>query len=226
VNYQNLLDDMKKIILFCLLFPFFSTAQIQVSTSLGYAVEKGFGHEADFAGSSFELSIRKHISDKFRTTATLGAYDMRVALVAVSNFDYSSTLFGYSYKMVVPATVGGEYYLLSKKLIKPFVGLESGVFFTNYQSSINENYRSYASALQTGDRLNWGFSPSLGFHLQEYADRLGIFVKVKYTGITYTEGYNNLISLNAGITFKFGKKINWKPPVIEVPEMTPYYEKK
>ncbi len=217
---------MKKLILICLLFPFVTTAQIQVSTSFSYAVEKDFGHEANFAGSGFELSLRKHLSDKFRTTATMGAYDMRLALVAVSNYDYSSKVFGYSYKTVVPLTVGGEYYLLSKTLIKPFLGLETGAFYTKYDSQINEVYRSYVPPLETGTRLNWGFSPSLGIHFQEYVDRLGIFVKVKYTGIAYSEGYNNLVSLNAGITFKFGKKILWKPPVIEVPEMTPYYEKK
>ncbi len=196
---------MKKLLLIFLLIPFLSTAQIQVSTSFSYVVEKGFGSETNFAGSGFELSLRKHLSDKFRTTATLGIYDMRVALIAVSNYDYTSKTYGHSYKTVVPMTIGGEYYLLSKKLVKPFIGLESGVFYTKYDSQINESYHNYAPNLPNGKSLNWGFSPSLGVHLQEYADRLGIFMKVKYTGITYSEGYNNLWSLNAGITFKFGK---------------------
>lgn len=217
---------MKKLLLIFLLIPFLSTAQIQVSTSFSYVVEKGLGNEANFAGSGFELSLRKHLSDKFRTTATLGVYDMRVALIALSNYDYSSKTYGHSYKTVVPMTIGGEYYLLSKKLIKPFIGLETGVFYTKYNSHINKNYQNYAPNLPNGKSLDWGFSPSIGVHLQEYADRLGIFMKVKYTGITYSEGYNNLWSLNAGITFKFGKKIGWRPPVIEVPETTPYYEKK
>lgn len=217
---------MKKILLLLLLLPFLSGAQIQVSTSFNYTIEKGFGHEAPFAGSGLELSLRKHLSDKFRTTATLGLYDMRIALIAVSNFDYTSQTYGYSYKSVVPMSIGGEYYLLRKKLVKPFAGLETGAFYTKYDARINENYRNFAPNLSTGERLNWGFSPSIGVHLQEYADRLGIFAKVKYTGITYSEGYSNLISLSAGITFKFGKKIGWRPPVIEVPKITPYYEKK
>ena len=217
---------MKKLLLFFLLIPFLSTAQIQVSTSFSYTVEKGFGNEANFAGSGFELSLRKHLSDKFRTTATIGIYDMRIALIAVSNFDYSAKTYGYSYKTVLPLTIGGEYYLLSKKLVKPFVGLETGAFYTKYDSRINESYRIYAPNLPTGELLNWGFSPSIGVHLQEYADRLGIFAKIKYTGITYSDGYRNLVSLSAGITFKFGKKIGWRPPVIEVPETTSYYEKK
>ena len=217
---------MKKLLLFFLLIPFLSTAQIQVSTSFSYTVEKGFGNEANFAGSGFELSLRKHLSDKFRTTATVGIHDMRIALIAVSNFDYSAKTYGYSYKTVLPLTIGGEYYLLSKKLVKPFVGLETGAFYTKYDSRINGSYRIYAPNLPTGEYLNWGFSPSIGVHLQEYADRLGIFAKIKYTGITYSDGYSNLVSLSAGITFKFGKKIGWRPPVIEVPETTPYYEKK
>jgi hypothetical protein len=217
---------MKKLILICLFIPFLSTAQIQVSSSFSYAVEKGFGNEANFAGSGFELSLRKHLSETFRTTATLGIYDMRIALVAISNFDYSAKTYGHSYKMVVPMTIGGEYYLLNKKLIKPFIGLETGAFYTKYDSQIDENFRSFAPNLPTGECLNWGFSPSVGVHLQEFADRLGLFFKVKYTGITYSEGYTNLVSLNAGVTFKFGKKIKWKPPVIEVPLQTPYYEKK
>lgn len=216
---------MKKRLLIFLFIPFLSTAQIQVSTSFSYVVEKGF-NESNFAGSGFELSLRKHLSDKFRTTATLGVYDMRIALIAVSNYDYTSKTYGHSYKTVVPMTVGGEYYLLSKKIVKPFIGFETGAFYTNYDSQINESYRKYAPNLPTGESLNWGFSPSIGIHLQEYADRLGIFVKLKYTGITYSAGYNNLISLNAGITFKFGKKIRWRPPVIEIPETTPHYEKK
>jgi hypothetical protein len=217
---------MKKLLLLFLLIPFLTTAQIQVSTSFNYTVEKGFGNEANFAGSGFELSLRKHLSDKFRTTATVGVYDMRIALIAVSNYDYSSKTYGYSYKTVVPLTVGGEYYLLSKKLVKPFIGFETGAFYTNYDSQINESYRSYSPNLPMGECINWGFSPSVGVHLQEYADRLGIFAKIKYTGITYSNGYSNLVSLSAGITFKFGKKIGWRPPVIEVPETTPYYEKK
>ena len=217
---------MKKLLLFFLLIPFLPTAQIQVNTSFSYTVEKGFGNEANFAGSGFELSLRKHLSDKFRTTATVGIHDMRISLITVSNFDYSAKTYGYSYKTVLPLTIGGEYYLLSKKLVKPFVGLETGAFYTKYDSRINESYRIYAPNLPTGECLNWGFSPSIGVHLQEYADRLGIFAKIKYTGITYSDGYSNLVSLSAGITFKFGKKIGWRPPVIEVPETTPYYEKK
>lgn len=217
---------MKKILLIFLFIPFLSTAQIQVSTNFSYTVEKGFGDDTRFAGSGIELSLRKHLSDKFRSTATVGIHDMRIALIAISNLDYSSKTYGYSYKSVVPTTIGGEYYLLSKKLVKPFIGLETGIFFTKYTSQINENYRNYAPDLLTGTHVNWGFSPSIGLHLQEYADRLGIFAKIKYTGITYSEGYSNLLSLSAGITFKFGKKIGWKPPVVEVPETTPYYEKK
>jgi outer membrane receptor protein involved in Fe transport len=217
---------MKKLILICLLIPFLSTAQIQVSSSFSYAIDKGTGGNVKFAGSGFELSLRKHLTETFRTTATIGAYDMRIALVTVSNFDYLAKTYGYSYKMVVPMTIGGEYYLLSKKLIKPFIGLETGAFYTKYDSQIDPNYIGIAPNLPTGECLNWGFSPSVGVHLQEFADRLGLFLKVKYTGITYSEGYGNLVSFNAGVTFKFGKKIKWKPPVIEVPLQTPYYEKK
>jgi hypothetical protein len=219
---------MKKLILILLLSPLLTTAQIQVSTSFGYALENGFSDNPSFAGSSMELSLRKHISEKFRLTATAGAYDMRKALVAVSNVDYSSKLYGYSYKTVVPLTVGGEYYLWSKRLLKPFVGLETGVFLNQRQLSINENYASYAASIPNYNTINWGFSPSVGLHLQEFADRLGIFVKVKYTGMATQNcaGYTDLIGVSGGFTFKFGKKINWRPPVIEVPESTPYYEVK
>lgn len=217
---------MKRLVLILLILPFLTTAQIQVSTSFGYALEGGLGHNANFAGSSMELSLRKHISEKFRITATTGAYDMRRALVAVSNVDYSSKLYGYSYKTIVPLTVGGEYYLLSKSLFKPFVGLETGVFYTDRQLNVNVMYSSYASSVATCNTLNWGFSPSIGLHIQESADRLGIFVKVKYTGMTAQScaGYTDLIGVSGGLTFKFGKKINWRPPVIEVPQTTPYYE--
>jgi hypothetical protein len=219
---------MKRLILILLLLPLLTTAQIQISTSFGYALEGGLSHDANFAGSSMELSLRKHISEKFRITACTGVYDMRRALVAVSNVDYSSTLYGYSYKTVIPLTIGGEYYLLNKTLLKPFVGLETGIFLNNRELSINEGYRSYTSSIPTCNTVNWGFSPSVGIHLQEFADRLGIFVKVKYTGMTAQNcaGYNDLIGVSGGFTFKFGKKINWRPPVIEVPESTPYYEKK
>ena len=197
---------MKKLILIYFLIPFLSTAQIQVSSSFGYAIEKGTGNSINFAGSGVELSLRKHLTERFRTTATLGVYDMRIALVTISNFDYLAKTYGYSYKMVVPLTVGGEYYLLNKKLIKPFVGLETGAFYTRYDSQIDPNYFGVVPNLQTGECLNWGFSPSAGVHLQEFADRLGLFFKVKYTGITYSEGYNNLVSFNAGITYKFGDR--------------------
>ena len=217
---------MKKLLLILLLSPLLTTAQIQVVTSFGYAVEGGFNRSPSFTGSSMEMSLRKHISEKFRITATTGAYDMRTALVAVSNVDYSSKLYGYSYKTIVPVTVGGEYYLFNKTLFKPFVGLETGIFYTDRQLNINERYRSYASSVATCNSLNWGFSPSIGLHIQESADRLGIFIKVKYTGMTAQScaGYADLISVSGGLTFKFGKKLNWRPPVIKVPETTPYYE--
>jgi hypothetical protein len=219
---------MKKLLLILLLSPLLTTAQIQVSTSFGYALENGFSDNPSFAGSSMELSLRKHISEKFRLTATMGFYDMRKALVAVSNVDYSSELYGYSYKTVIPMTVGGEYYPWNKRLLKPFVGLETGVFLNDRQLNINENFASYAASIPNCVSLNWGFSPSVGIHLQEFADRLGIFVKVKYTGMTAQNcaGYADLIGVSGGFTFKFGKKINWRPPVIEVPESTPYYEAK
>lgn len=217
---------MKKISLLLFMFPFLSIGQIQVSTNFNYTVERGLNNETNFAGSGIELSLRKHISDKFRATATTGIYNLKVTLTAVSNYDYTSKTFGYSFKTVLPMTFGGEYYLLSKTLVKPFVGLETGAFYTRYNYQLSENYSNYAMNLPTGEHLNWGFSPSVGIHLQEYADRLGIFLKVKYTGITYSDEYSNLISLCGGVTFKFGKKIRWRPPVIDVPIMTPYYEKK
>ena len=219
---------MKKLILILLFLPLLTTAQMQISTSFGYAVEGGFNSNPSFAGSSMELSLRKHISEKFRITATTGAYDMRRGLIAVSNVDYSSKLYGYSYKTIIPVTVGGEYYLLSKTLFKPFIGLETGVFYTDRQLNINETYRSYVASVATCNSLNWGFSPSIGLHIQESADRLGIFIKVKYTGMTSSvcSGYADLIGVSGGLTFKFGKKINWRPPVIEVPKLTPYYEVK
>ena len=220
---------MKKLLLLLLILPFITSAQIQVSTSFGYAIENGLSNNPSFTGSSMEFSLRKHISEKFRITATTGMYDMRKALVAVSSVDYSSKLYGYSYKTIIPLTVGGEYYLFSKSLFKPFVGLETGILYTDRQLSINENYRSYASSsVSNCSGINWGFSPSIGLHIQEFADRLGIFVKVKYTGMTAQScsGYADLIGVSGGLTFKFGKKINWRPPVIEVPQTTPYYEPK
>ncbi len=218
---------MKKLLLILMFFPLLSQAQIQVSTGLSYSTEPSTGDDGVYSGSGIDISLRKQLTEKFKITAYSGISKMRRVLAVQSRFDYSAKIYGYYYKDVTPLSVGAEYYLWSKKFIKPFIGLETGAYFTSYQSQIDPNYLSFAKNIPSGSSINWGFSPSLGIQFQENADRLGLFLKVKHTGIVYgKEGLSNMLSFSAGFTFKFGRKIMWKPPVIEVPNQAPYYETK
>lgn len=218
---------MKKILLLIFLFPLMVTAQIQVSAGFNYVTERTLTNNTSHRGGGLDISLRKHLSENLKLMANTGIYNTQIALTLISTQDYSNLLFGYHYKDVVPITIGAEYYLLTKRLIKPLVGLETGAYITHYSAKIDPNYLQLSQNLMTGNSVNWGFSPSIGVHIQEYTDRLGLFVKLKYVGITETNvGFSNLLVLNGGMTFKFGKKIKWKPPVIEVPAMAPYYEKK
>ncbi|MET3127572.1 hypothetical protein ABID42_002690 [Arcicella rosea] len=218
---------MKRLILILIFFPFLLQAQIQVSTSLSYVTEPSFGEDGAYTGSGIDISLRKHLTEKWKLTAYSGINKMRVTLAVQSRFDYSTKIYGYYYKDVVPVSFGAEYYIWNKKFIKPFVGLETGTYFTSYQTQIDPNYLSFAKNIPAGSSINWGFSPSLGIQFQENADRLGLFLKVKHTGIVYgNTGLSNMLSFSAGFTFKFGRKIMWRPPVIEVPTQAPYYETK
>jgi hypothetical protein len=219
--------NMKKLLLVLLLFPFLTNAQIQVSTGFSYVAERSSGEEANYTGSGFDISLRQYLSERLKLVANTGINSMRVSLAVQSRFDYSTVVYGYYFKNVIPLTFGVEYYLWNKRFIKPFVGLETGMYFTNYDSEIDPNYRHYARNIPVGSSVNWGVSPSIGIHFQENADRMGLFLKLKHTGISYgKDGLSNMLNLSAGFTFKFGRKIGWKPPVIEIPNEAPYYEKK
>lgn len=218
---------MKKLLLILIFFPLFLQAQIQVSTGISYVTEPTFGDDGSYSGSGLDISLRKHLSEKLKLTAYSGINKMRVALAVQSRFDYSTKIYGYYYKDVVPVSFGAEYYLYSKKFIKPFLGLETGAYFTSYETQIDPSYIGFAKNIPSGSSVNWGFSPSVGIQFQENADRMGLFLKIKHTGIVYgNTGLSNMLSFSAGFTFKFGKKIMWKPPVIDVPSQAPYYEKK
>ncbi len=218
---------MKKLLLLLILFPFCINALIQVGTGFSYVTEQFSNDEPDYTGSGFDISIRQYVSERFKIVANTGVNDMRVSLAVKSRFDYSTIIYGYYFKNVIPVSLGAEYYLWNKKFIKPFVGLETGVYFTQYGRKIDPDYLRYAPKTPVGNSVNWGFSPTLGIHFQDNADRMGLFVKLKQTGIIYgKDGFSSIIGLSAGLTFKFGKKIAWKPPVIEVPAEIPYYEKK
>lgn len=218
---------MKKLLLLLIFFPFCINAQIQVSTGFSYVTERSSGDEPKYTGSGLDISLRQYLSERFKIVANTGVNDMRLSLAVQSRFDYSTVVYGYYFKKLIPLSVGAEYYLWNKKFIKPFVGLETGLYFTQYGSKIDPNYRHYAPNIPEGNSVNWGFSPSVGIHFQDNADRMGLFVKLKQTGISYRkDGFSSVMSLSAGLTFKFGKKITWKPPVIEIPAEIPYYEKK
>ena len=218
---------MKKLLLLLIFFPFCINAQIQVSTGFSYVTERPSGEKSNYTGSGFDISLRQYLSERFKIVANTGVNDMRLSLAVQSRFDYSTVVYGYYFKNIIPLSVGAEYYLWNKKFIKPFVGLETGVYFTKYGKKVDPNYLHYAPEVPTGNSVNWGFSPSVGIHFQDNADRMGLFVKLKQTGISYgKDGFSSVMSLSAGLTFKFGKKIRWKPPVIEVPAEIPYYEKK
>lgn len=218
---------MKKLLLLLIFFPFCINAQIQVSTGFSYVTERSSGDEPNYTGSGFDISLRQYLSERFKIIANTGLNDMRLSLAVQSRFDYSTVVYGYYFKNIIPLSVGAEYYLWNKKFIKPFVGLETGVYFAKYGKKVDPNYLHYAPEMSMENSVNWGFSPSIGIHFQDNADRMGLFVKLKQTGISYgKDGFSSIIGLSAGLTFKFGKKIAWKPPIIEVPAEIPYYEKK
>lgn len=218
---------MKIILLFLLIFVVeIANAQIQVSSSFGYVAEGGFVRNTTYTGTNLEFMARKQVSEKWRIGGTAGVTLMRLALEVQSKSDFTKKTFGNIYKTVVPVTIGGDYFLSTKRLFKPFVGLETGIFSTNYDVQISPNYSQLLQTLPPDNSINWGFSPSVGIQLQEPADRIGLFIKFKYTGIFYEEGFTRQVGFQGGITFKFGKKINWKPPVLETKnEQTPYYVK-
>jgi|UPI00042A8867 hypothetical protein len=203
--------------------------QIQVSTGFSYVGEKAWGNNAKFAGTGLDFSLRKHINEKLKLGANIGIYDMRVGLTIQTQSDVLPLSYGKIFKRVVPISVLAEYYLWNKKVVKPFVGIETGTYVSQYDAHIVRGYESLVKDTPLKNSINWGFSPSAGVQFQDPTDRLGVYIKMKYSGIAYTEsqgGFSSLYSIHAGFTFKFGKKIYWRPPVLSLPKPASYYEKK
>lgn len=220
---------MKKQLLFLLLFIVTHvSAQVQISSSFGFITEGSFGKNARYTGGALELAGRVQINERLRIGGTLGLNKMRIALDAMAVNDVTKRTYGAVYKQIIPVSFGGEYYLSTRRMIKPYVGFDLGGYFTNYEVSVEPNYVFVAPGAPLKNSFNPGISPSVGLQLQDPIDRIGLYIRVKHTGIFYEgSGMTNLWAISGGVVIKIGKKIGWKPPVIEIKGgNVPYYEKK
>ncbi|MDI9860464.1 hypothetical protein [Flectobacillus roseus] len=216
-------------ILFLCILHFGSLGQIQISSGFSYIGEGGWGNKAQYAGSGIDISAKKYLTENLRIGMNWGVYDMRTNLMVQTQSDALPIMYGRILKRIVPLNVSADYFLWKKHLIKPFVGLSTGTYMSQYDTQIEKDYEYLTPRKTFENSINWGFSPSVGFQLQESADRLGLYLKFSYTGIQYSSsqgGYTSFYGVYAGFSFKFGKKVYWRPPVLTVPKPAPYFESK
>lgn len=186
------------LLLALLLTGFLTQAQVGLSLSYQFGMPGKQGYSSDMkisvVGAQAKLSYA--YDDYLHLTAGAGYFIVPFDKLNVGGVQKKVT--GVNLQ-VIPITVGGEFFLLDKK-IKPFIGFEFGWALTRQTKS------DYSDAI---NRNNVILIPQAGV-AYEINDNLNFFASVKENVIIYQyrdfKNHNEvflLTGINAGITLRF-----------------------
>lgn len=161
--------------------------RLQVATAIptGYAedaVSLGYGGSFNFSSpllvSNIELSI------------TAGYYQ----------FGFKENLPDYDFKFTSIPIIAGIRFNLTDIDVIPYVGIESGIYITEYLTKISFGFFGDTSTVTNA--IHWGVSPEAGFKIN-ITPSFDLDVKAKYNYIRTVYIARAYLLIETGFTFKF-----------------------
>lgn len=142
-------------------------------------------------GYGFEANAWFNPQKKLHFGLTAGYYRMQET--SFSNIQSSPS-------QMIPLMGGIEYQFWKGQRMKPFVGVETGVYLYQNNGGINDiNNNSFG--------LHYGFSPNMGM-AYALTGKISLNTRVRYGGMLMQYGgYSNIFSVTTGVTVDLnGKK--------------------
>lgn len=186
---------MKKILFtICLMTGLFVAAQAQMSITprASLAMPQGLLDRVAGNGFGYGLDLDYAVNDELRLGVSAGQYRFNAEVFGfnINAIDFTITPITASVKYLLPGT-----------LLKPYIGLEGGMY----------NFRVGAAGFNTS-RQYFGFAPSLGV-LYPINERMDFFANAQYHIMYLNEtipvaDFNinqdiKFIPINIGFSFKF-----------------------
>jgi hypothetical protein len=184
-----------------------SFSQLRVNVTGGYQTNAGDFNSGFRHGYAFDASLRFNALKKTQWGISTGFYRTSNAL-QISVLDNQTGKYlsfnGRFIEQLQPIMIGFDHYL-SKKRLKPHLGLEAGVFLTKYLVTVNENTNVTIDNSNSDITINYGGTFTFGI-LYDINDRIAFNTRLKYSGLAYANsGYSNLVGISTGLSFSIGK---------------------
>ncbi len=178
------------IILFIILFYFSSFAQVKIRLQGAAAIPTGYAEDAVSLGYGGNINISHYlINSHFELSLTAGYYE----------FGFKENLpdYNFSFKSI-PITAGFRFNFTDYDFI-PYVGLEGGIFFTEYLTEIDYGFFGITSVITKAK--HWGISPEAGFKIN-ITPFFDVDVNAKYNRINTQYIARAFLLIQTGFTYK------------------------
>lgn len=207
----KLTQTMKKtttLLSFLILLATHSTtfSQLRLNVIGGYQANMGDFNSGSRHGYGFDASLRFNAMKKMQWGISTGLYRISEPFQITFSDNQTGktiTVNATLSEQQQPIMVGFDHYLSSKRL-RPYYGLEAGIYLTSY-SITSSNKDVEIDNPNKGTRVNYGGAFTFGF-LYDINDRIALNTRLKYNGLAYSNGgYDSLLGVSTGLSFVIGK---------------------
>jgi len=203
---------MKKVILLLVVALSVVTASAQIKVGLNGGVGIPMGTFGDVFNTGFgggisgEYLITPNISIGLNAGIySFGMKDELLDLFGMEDMDGIDLgdLLDMSAKFqITPITLTGKYYFITEGGIKPYAGLDLGLYSS--KTKVTVKVLGISQSADAGSSTDFGLAPVVGLQFG-LTDALAIDVNAKYHHI-FTEGEaTSFIGFNLGLVYTFGK---------------------
>jgi hypothetical protein len=175
------------------------TAQTRLSVSGGYITDRGdFYNPNGFTtpdGCTIDANIRFNSKKKFQWGASFGYHSLFAIEETKVLPTYTTTRFESesNYKSLM---IGFDYFLLQKTKLKPYIGLDAGIYFLNFRNSVYSSDRSFLLTTR------YAVTPNIGL-MHDLTPKISVLLNGKLSSlIDNNGGAYFLLGISAGLSFK------------------------
>ncbi len=179
------------VLIFLLLTVFDSSAQLIVRLQGSAALPAGYAEDAVSLGYGGNINLSYPVLiNNLELSLTAGYF----------YFGFKENLPDYDFAFSsLPVTAGIRFNLNDYDFI-PYIGIEGGIFITEYLLEID--YGFFGKSSVTTRATHWGFSPEIGFKLN-LTPTFDIDVNTKYNRIRTQYIARAYLLIQTGFTIKF-----------------------
>lgn len=168
-----------------------SFSQTKLRLQLATAIPTGYAEDAVSLGYGGSINISSPIFiSNIELSVTAGYYQ----------FGFKENLPDYDFNFTSIPIIAGVRFNFTDVDVIPYIGLESGVYITEYLTKISFGFFGDTSTVTNA--IHWGISPEAGFKINIIPE-LDLDVKAKYNYIRTVYIARAYLLIETGFTIKF-----------------------